>query len=292
MNTDNTAAETTPEMETEPTASTAAATTEPEVTEEQADSSSQSEQQANDGESDPADSSTAEEEEEILKSSQETHMEYERALSEIEEAQNKQEEEKGDDAKEEEEEKTEEEEEAVVPAPLPIVQLTTAPEESETDSKGSISESESLEESSKVKAGTRYFVLESTQGDRYSIDMRAKWQMETLAKVNTKNTKEFVIPMVQMPSGSLKRVVAWAEHHHKTREVCLAWEEKFFDGLDVSVLFDFVTAANALGMKHFLMATNNALEKKLRGQTSEELKLTFGIPLDKEPEKKRNYSIV
>ena len=51
---------------------------------------------------------------------------------------------------------------------------------------------------SKGGKGTRFFVLESTQGDRYAIDMKAKWQMETLIKVNTKDTKEFVIPMTQV----------------------------------------------------------------------------------------------
>lgn len=108
------------------------------------------------------------------------------------------------------------------------------------------------------------------------------------------------VPLPNVTSSILKKVVEWAEHHKDDPPVSAEeeetrdrrtddipdWDQKFL-AVDQGTLFELIQAANYLDIKGLLDVTCKTVANMIKGKTPEEIRKTFNIQNDFTAEEER-----
>ncbi|CUS23523.1 LAQU0S10e02388g1_1 [Lachancea quebecensis] len=106
---------------------------------------------------------------------------------------------------------------------------------------------------------------------------------------------EIVMPVPNVRSSVLQKVIEWAEHHKDSnfpdendddaRKTAPAdpWDREFLK-VDQEMLYEIMQAANYLNIKPLLDAGCKVVAEMIRGRTPEEIRRTFNIVNDFTPE--------
>ncbi|CEP62360.1 SCF ubiquitin ligase subunit SKP1 LALA0_S05e03906g [Lachancea lanzarotensis] len=106
---------------------------------------------------------------------------------------------------------------------------------------------------------------------------------------------EIVMPVPNVRSSVLQKVIEWAEHHRDSnfpdendddaRKTAPAdpWDREFLK-VDQEMLYEIMQAANYLNIKPLLDAGCKVVAEMIRGRTPEEIRRTFNIVNDFTPE--------
>ncbi|CAF1650698.1 unnamed protein product [Adineta ricciae] len=115
--------------------------------------------------------------------------------------------------------------------------------------------------------------------------------------------EEDVIPLPNVNSAILKKVIQWATHHkddppppeddenrEKNTSDISSWDQDFLK-VDQGTLFELILAANYLDIKGLLDVTCKTVANMIKGKGPEEIRRTFNIKNDFTPqEKSKNKS--
>jgi S-phase kinase-associated protein 1 len=107
--------------------------------------------------------------------------------------------------------------------------------------------------------------------------------------LNDLEVSDTVIPLQNITSDILKKVIEYAEHHkddephveETEKKVDSAinndWDKKFMD-LDRSIIFDIILAANYLDMEELLnLGCKTIANNYIKGKSADEIREIFGI---------------
>lgn len=109
------------------------------------------------------------------------------------------------------------------------------------------------------------------------------------------NDNEIIMPVPNVRSSVLQKVIEWAEHHRdsnfpdeddddsrKSAPVD-SWDREFLK-VDQEMLYEIILAANYLNIKPLLDAGCKIVAEMIRGRSPEEIRRTFNIVNDFTPE--------
>ncbi|EDV56806.1 S-phase kinase-associated protein 1 [Drosophila erecta] len=112
-----------------------------------------------------------------------------------------------------------------------------------------------------------------------------------------------LIPLPNVNSAILKKVLAWANHHReddaeeneweavaRPMMQISAWDAEFL-AMDQGTLFELILAANYLDMRNLLNAACMTVANMIKGHTAEEIRQTFHIPNDFSPSEEDLLSV-
>ncbi|CAI5440517.1 unnamed protein product [Caenorhabditis angaria] len=104
------------------------------------------------------------------------------------------------------------------------------------------------------------------------------------------------IPVQNVTSTILKKVIAWCQHHHedpvaaddsdsreKRTDDISSWDVEFLK-VDQGTLFELILAANYLDIKGLLDVSCKTVANMIKGKSPEEIRRTFNIKNDFTPE--------
>ncbi|CAB3408411.1 unnamed protein product [Caenorhabditis bovis] len=104
------------------------------------------------------------------------------------------------------------------------------------------------------------------------------------------------IPVHNVNSQILKKVIMWCQHHHtdpapaedsdnreKRTDDIPSWDVEFLK-VDQGILFELILAANYLDIKGLLDVTCKTVANMIKGKSPEEIRRTFNIKNDFTPE--------
>ncbi|EDW77005.1 uncharacterized protein Dwil_GK21211 [Drosophila willistoni] len=113
-----------------------------------------------------------------------------------------------------------------------------------------------------------------------------------LEDCGVENDENEVVPLPNVNSSTLRRVLTWANYHkddpqpseddepkEKRTDDIIPWDADFLQ-VDQSTLFELILAANYLDIKGLLELTCKMVAKTIKGKTPEELRKTFNIKND------------
>jgi len=143
--------------------------------------------------------------------------------------------------------------------------------------------------------------IKSSDGETFSVDVdvaKASVTIKTMLEdLGIENDDQEVVPLPNVNSTILKKVIAWAEYHkddppppgedeenreRRTDDVS-QWDQDFLK-VDQGTLFELIQAANYLDIKGLLDVTCKTVANMIKGKTPEEIRKTFNIKNDFTPE--------
>lgn len=149
-----------------------------------------------------------------------------------------------------------------------------------------------------------YVTLTSQEGDKFKVKKNVA-QMSELVKTMIPNDddddddeKEKEIPLVNVKSNILGKVIEWMEWHTKNgpteeiekplksqnmSDIVSEWDANYIK-VDQDVLFELILAANYMDIKLLLDLTCATIASMIKGKTPEEIRKTFNIVNDFTPE--------
>jgi len=147
---------------------------------------------------------------------------------------------------------------------------------------------------------TKLVKLESGDNQIFEVDINVAKQSVTiknLIEVMGEDTEtEQVIPVPNVSSDTLKKVLVFCEHHlrhpipppedekeEKSIDNIHPWDKQFCN-VDQSTLFEIILAANYLDIKSLLDVTCKTVAAMIRGKTTEEMRKLFNVQNDFSPE--------
>ncbi|GMM58816.1 SCF ubiquitin ligase subunit [Maudiozyma humilis] len=161
------------------------------------------------------------------------------------------------------------------------------------------------------KATTQTVVLVSGEGEKFTVDRKIAERSLLLKNYlndmhdnnldsdedesDEEDNDEIVMPVPNVRSSVLQKVIEWAEHHknsnfpdeddddsRKSAPVD-AWDREFLK-VDQEMLYEIILAANYLNIKPLLDAGCKVVAEMIRGRSPEEIRRTFNIVNDFTPE--------
>ena len=133
--------------------------------------------------------------------------------------------------------------------------------------------------------------LQSCDGEIFHVDKTIVIKFKTIKTLleDCGDEDDEVIPLSNVNSDILKRVIQWAEHHKNDPEdndnqdmipaEIPSWDSDFLN-VSVTTLLDLNMAANYLDIKGLLALTLRTFANMMTGKTPEELRKTFNIEDD------------
>ncbi|UJR07686.1 hypothetical protein I4U23_011971 [Adineta vaga] len=141
--------------------------------------------------------------------------------------------------------------------------------------------------------------LQSNDGDTFDVDVEIAKQsatIKTMLEDLGMSEEDDIIPLPNVNSAILKKVIQWATYHKddppppeddENREKNLAdissWDQDFLK-VDQGTLFELILAANYLDIKGLLDVTCKTVANMIKGKTPEEIRRTFNIKNDFTPQ--------
>ncbi|XP_003372289.1 Skp1 family, dimerization domain protein [Trichinella spiralis] len=141
----------------------------------------------------------------------------------------------------------------------------------------------------------------SSDGEAFEVDSKAiklsktvKTMLEDLCTDEGKAELE-PIPLPNVNSTILKKILLYCEHHKDDVAVCeseegdrrsddiSSWDSEFLK-VDQGTLFDIILAANYLEIKSLLDVACKTVANMIKGKSPEEIRRTFNIKNDFTPE--------
>jgi len=141
--------------------------------------------------------------------------------------------------------------------------------------------------------------LQSSDGEQFSVDVgviRCSLTIKTMLEdLGMDEGDEEVIPLPNVNSAILRKVIQWANHHkddpplpeddenkEKRTDDISSWDTEFLK-VDQGTLFELILAANYLDIKGLLDVTCKTVANMIKGKTPEEIRKTFNIKNDFNP---------
>lgn len=145
--------------------------------------------------------------------------------------------------------------------------------------------------------------LKSSDNDVFDVDVevaKASMTIKTMIDELGLNDEAEEVPLPNVNSAILRKVIEWAEHHkddpaptaedEETRDRRTDdipdWDQKFLT-VDQGTLFELIQAANYLDIKGLLDVTCKTVANMIKGKSPEEIRKTFNITNDFTPEEER-----
>lgn len=158
----------------------------------------------------------------------------------------------------------------------------------------------------------KFVVLVSGEGERFTVERKIAQRSLLLKNYlndmhdnsldedeeeeeEEEDDDEIVMPVPNVRSSVLQKVIEWAEHHRdsnfpdeddddsrKSAPVD-AWDREFLK-VDQEMLYEIILAANYLNIKPLLDAGCKVVAEMIRGRSPEEIRRTFNIVNDFTPE--------
>jgi len=143
--------------------------------------------------------------------------------------------------------------------------------------------------------------LQSSDGEIFEVDVQIarcsltiKTMLEDLGG-DTDEGEDEVVPLPNVNSAILRKVIQWATHHkddpapaeddeskEKRTDDISSWDADFLK-VDQGTLFELILAANYLDIKGLLDVTCKTVANMIKGKTPEEIRKTFNIKNDFTP---------
>lgn len=150
--------------------------------------------------------------------------------------------------------------------------------------------------SSKNMEGETVTLL-SQDGKDFKIILEVARMSETIKNLIEDSGIDNPIPLPNVSSDILEKVVTYCTYHHahpvavvseenkdeKRTDDIGAWDAEFCK-IDQKTLFDLILAANYLDIKDLLDLTCKTVANMIKGKTPEEIRKTFNIKNDFTPE--------
>jgi len=141
--------------------------------------------------------------------------------------------------------------------------------------------------------------LQSSDGETFEVEVqiaRCSLTIKTMLEdLGMEDGEEEVIPLPNVNSAILRKVIAWAQHHkddppaadddenkEKRTDDIGSWDADFLK-VDQGTLFELILAANYLDIKGLLDVTCKTVANMIKGKTPEEIRKTFNIKNDFTP---------
>ncbi|XP_021958771.1 S-phase kinase-associated protein 1-like [Folsomia candida] len=146
--------------------------------------------------------------------------------------------------------------------------------------------------------------LESSDGERVKVDadvikcsQTIKTLIENLGMEDSDDDRE-VVPLQNVSTEVLHKVIAWAEHHkddlppieddedpprERRTDDITTWDANFIK-MEQTQLFDLIVAANYLDISGLLDLGCKIVANMIKGKTAEEIRTMFDIENDLTPE--------
>jgi S-phase kinase-associated protein 1 len=143
--------------------------------------------------------------------------------------------------------------------------------------------------------------LKSSDGEIFDVDVevaKASVTIKTMLEdLGIEEDDQEVVPLPNVNSTILKKVVQWAQYHkddppppgdeeenreRRTDDIS-QWDQDFLK-VDQGTLFELIQAANYLDIKGLLDVTCKTVANMIKGKTPEEIRKTFNIKNDFTPE--------
>nr|CAD7439584.1 unnamed protein product [Timema bartmani] len=138
--------------------------------------------------------------------------------------------------------------------------------------------------------------LQSSDGEVFDIDVEvAKCSVTIktmLEDLGMDDDEEEIVPLPNVNSAILKKVIQWATFHkddppppeddenkEKRTDDISSWDADFLK-VDQGTLFELILAANYLDIKGLLDVTCKTVANMIKGKTPEEIRKTFNIKND------------
>ncbi|CAF3901226.1 unnamed protein product [Adineta steineri] len=140
--------------------------------------------------------------------------------------------------------------------------------------------------------------LQSNDGDTFDVEVDIAKQSVTIKTMleDLGMEEEEVIPLPNVNSAILKKVIQWATHHkddppppeddenrEKNTNDISTWDLDFLK-VDQGTLFELILAANYLDIKGLLDVSCKSVANMIKGKTPEEIRRTFNIKNDFTPQ--------
>jgi len=141
--------------------------------------------------------------------------------------------------------------------------------------------------------------LQSSDGEVFEVDVeiaKASVTIKTMLEdLGMDEEDEEVVPLPNVNSTILKKVIQWATYHkddppppeddenkEKRTDDISSWDADFLK-VDQGTLFELILAANYLDIKGLLDVTCKTVANMIKGKTPEEIRKTFNIKNDVTP---------
>ncbi|CAL1688805.1 unnamed protein product [Lasius platythorax] len=138
--------------------------------------------------------------------------------------------------------------------------------------------------------------LQSSDGEVFEVDVEiAKCSVTIktmLEDLGMDEDEEEVVPLPNVNSAILRKVIQWASYHkddppppeddenkEKRTDDISSWDADFLK-VDQGTLFELILAANYLDIKGLLDVTCKTVANMIKGKTPEEIRKTFNIKND------------
>ncbi|CCD24102.1 SCF ubiquitin ligase subunit SKP1 NDAI_0C04420 [Naumovozyma dairenensis CBS 421] len=145
------------------------------------------------------------------------------------------------------------------------------------------------------KIAERSLLLKNYLNDMHDSNLRGDVSSDSEDEEDDDDDDEIVMPVPNVRSSVLQKVIEWAEHHkdsnfpdeedddsRKSAPVD-AWDREFLK-VDQEMLYEIILAANYLNIKPLLDAGCKVVAEMIRGRSPEEIRRTFNIVNDFTPE--------
>lgn len=148
-------------------------------------------------------------------------------------------------------------------------------------------------------------VLVSGEGERFTVERRIAERslllknylndMHASVLEDSDEEEDVVMPIPNVRSSVLQKVIEWAEHHRdstfpdeddddsRKSAPMDSWDREFLK-VDQEMLYEIIQAANYLNIKPLLDAGCKVVAEMIRGRSAEEIRRTFNIVNDFTPE--------
>ncbi|CAR27953.1 hypothetical protein ZYGR_0AK04460 [Zygosaccharomyces rouxii] len=148
-------------------------------------------------------------------------------------------------------------------------------------------------------------VLVSGEGEKFTVDRKIAERSLLLKNYlndmhdsvldDSDEDEDVVMPIPNVRSSVLQKVIEWAEHHRdstfpdeddddsRKSAPMDSWDREFLK-VDQEMLYEIIQAANYLNIKPLLDAGCKVVAEMIRGRSAEEIRRTFNIVNDFTPE--------
>lgn len=145
------------------------------------------------------------------------------------------------------------------------------------------------------KIAERSLLLKNYLNDMYDTNFREESDEEADNDSNEQRDNLIVMPVPNVRSSVLQKVLEWAEHHKdsnfpneedddsRNSAPVDAWDREFLK-VDQEMLYEIILAANYLNIKPLLDAGCKVVAEMVRNRSPEEIRRTFNIVNDFTPE--------
>jgi len=151
-------------------------------------------------------------------------------------------------------------------------------------------------------APTKEVLLVTSDNEQFKVEQAVAYRSVLIKNmVEDVGESENAIPLPNVSSNVLKKVIEWCEHHKKDPEPTASaleelsddsrkktteisdWDQKFI-AVDQEMLFEIILAANYLDIKPLLDVGCKTVANMIKGKQPEEIRKMFNIVNDFTPE--------